>query len=42
MGLFKILGGAAMGVVAIAALPIAGAVGTVALAVEQQLLRQVL
>jgi len=32
MGLFKILGGAAMGVAAIASLPIAGAVGTVALA----------
>jgi len=32
MGLFKILGGAALGVAAIAALPIAGAVGTVALA----------
>lgn len=31
MGLFKILGGAAMGVAVIAALPIAGAVGTVAL-----------
>jgi len=32
MGLFKILGGAAMGVAAIAVLPVAGAVGTVALA----------